>query len=243
LGVLNGLMVCEDCGSKLHLKRQVKKGKDGARYEYNYYDCAWSPAFKTEFATCTCHSVNRERLEELVLMYVRRDMEHAKAYEQEFLETVNAKQGKEQQSTLRKSQSELSKARKRITELDDIITRTFEHGITDTISKERFEFLINRYETEQSELKTKVAELEGILSEAESQTSNTEKFLELIRDVTMPTELTREFAYKIIESVIVGKAEFIGAGHHNKRQSIKIRYNYIGELESITHETSYRAKR
>jgi hypothetical protein len=243
LGVLNGLLVCDDCGSKLHMKRQSKRGKDGVRLIYNYYNCAMAPVFKTEFATCTCHSVHKERLEELILMYLRRDIEHAQAYEQEFLEKITANQSKEQKSTLRKTEAELSKTRKRIIELDDIITRTFEHGITEQIKKERFEFLINRYETEQAELKAKATELEAILSESESQTSNTEKFLKLIREVTIPTELTREFCYKLIECIFVGKAKFIGAGHHNKRQTIRIRYNYIGDMETIINESSYRARK
>jgi len=143
---------------------------------------------------------------------------------------------------LRKTEAELSKAKKRINELDDIITRTFEHGITEQIKKERFEFLINRYDIEQAELKIKATELEAIISEAESQTSNTEKFLELIREVTIPTELTRELCYKLIECIFVGKTEFVGAGHHNKRQAIRIRYNYIGDMETIINETSYRAR-
>ena len=173
-----------------------------------------------------------------MLLHIQKTLEHAQTHEQDFMEKITTSHGKEQRRLLRSSQLELSKAQKRIAELDDVIARTFEHGITEKLSKERFEFLLEKYEAEQAELKTKAAELERLLAEASHQTTSAERFLELIQGISAPTELTRELAYKLLECVLVGKAEFIGSGHHTKRQDIRIRYNHIGELENTTMETS-----
>ena len=82
LGILNRLLFCEDCGGKLHVKRQTKKGKDGVRLEYVYYDCQDSSAFK-KHSNCGCHAIKRESLEQLVFEELKQFLEFAKPYAQD----------------------------------------------------------------------------------------------------------------------------------------------------------------
>jgi len=236
LGVLNGLMVCEDCGGKLHLKRQIKKGKGGIRLEYNYYKCRNARQF-SEFATCFCHAIKREPLEQLVLEDIQRIVSLAKTSEKKFVEKVTTSEGKERKQTIKKAETELSKAKFRIDELDRIISKTYEHNVSGKLSDERFQKMLNGYESEQSELKTKVAELEKVIAEANTQTENADRFLALVRRYTEPTELTGELVREFVEKIVVGKAQHSDSGFRKKVQSVKIVYNYIGEFGETIMKT------
>jgi len=229
LGVLNGLIFCEDCGGKLHLKRARKTGKDGVQIEYCYYECRNSRVCRREFATCTTHSMRKEYIEELALKDLQCIMGFAKNNEEEFIVKVTASEGKERQRTLRKAETELSKSRHRVLELDRIINRIYEDNISGKISDERFQTMLQNYETEQSSLKTLVAELEITLRQANHQTESADKFLRLVRNYTEPTELSGELVREFIEKIVVGKPEYLGQGRRYKKQRVKITYSYIGE--------------
>ena len=237
LGVLNGLMVCEDCNGKLHLKRQIKKGRGGVRLEYCYYECRNARQF-TEFASCDCHAVKRELLEQLVLEDIQKIMVDAKKHETKFVEKVTASEGRERKQAIRKAETELTKAGFRIIELDRIINRIYEDHVAGKLSDERFEKMLAGYEVEQAGLKKQVFELEKIIGEANEQSANADKFLRLVRKYTEPTELTGELVREFIEKIVVGKAEHIGPGHRTKKQKVKIFYNYIGEYTDTIMETS-----
>ena len=237
LGVLNGLMVCEDCGSKLHLKRQIKKGRDDVRIEYCYYECRNARQF-SEFATCDCHAIKREPLEQLVLDEIQQVVAEAKENEVKFIEKMTASEGRERKQMIKKAETELSKAGFRIEELDRIINRIYEDHVAGKLSDERFEKMLTGYETEQADLKKRVSELEKAVGEVNEQTANADKFLRLVKKYTEPAELTGELIRDFVEKIVVGKAEHIGAGHRTKKQKIKISYNYIGEYTDTVMETS-----
>ena len=237
LGVLNGLMVCEDCGGKLHLKRQIKKGRDGARLEYCYYECRNARQF-SEFATCDCHAVKREPLEQLVLDDIRRVVGQVKSHEGKFIEKVTVSEGRERKQMIKKAETELTKSRFRIEELDRIISRIYEDHVAGKLSDDRFHKMLTGYETEQTDLKIKTAELEEVVSAVNEQTANADRFIRLVKKYTEPEELTGELVREFIEKIVVGKAEHIGPGHRTKRQKVKIVYSYIGEYTDTVMETS-----
>ena len=237
LGILNGMMVCEDCGSKLHLKRQVKKGKDGVRLEYNYYECR-NARLPCGLQTCDCHAIKREPLEQLVLEDIQSIVKYARQYESQFMQKVTSDSDKTRKQTLKKAESELDKSRLRITALDRIITATYEDKVEGRLSNERFEKMLATYESEQAGLQIKINELEIFLADANILNENTDRFLRLVKVYTDPTELTGELVREFIEKIIVGKAEHINGGHRRKTQRVRIIYNYIGEQTDTIMETN-----
>jgi len=105
--------------------RQVKKGKDDVRLEYNYYECKNTRQF-SEFASCECHAIKREPLEQLVLEDIQRIIKLVKKDESGFVNMMTATEDKERKQSVKKADSELTKAKYRITELNRIINRTYE---------------------------------------------------------------------------------------------------------------------
>ncbi len=111
-GVLNGLLVCGDCGGKLHLKRQIKKD-----VEYCYFECR-NARNRNENVTCTCHAVKREPLEQMVLEEIQQIVRCAKSSESTFIEKLRDSDVYERKQALKNAETELAKAKRRISELD-----------------------------------------------------------------------------------------------------------------------------
>jgi hypothetical protein len=108
------------------------------------------------------------------------------------------------------------------------------------ISTERFQFMLDGYESEQAELKIRRNDLENLIEEETKQTTETDKFLKLVHSYTAVTELTPEIAREFIEKIIVGQPIYTGKTKRwDKEQEIQIIYNYIGA--SPKTENKYRA--
>ncbi|MFZ2540096.1 MAG: DUF4368 domain-containing protein [Oscillospiraceae bacterium] len=84
------------------------------------------------------------------------------------------------------------------------------------------------YEVEQKELVAKVATLKQTIDCAKEQSSNTDRFLKLVKKYTEITELDAEIIREFIDKIIVFKAEKTD-GH--RTQKIQIYYNCIGAVK------------
>lgn len=134
MGVLNGRLYCEDCGSKLYIKRRA----NGAKPQYVYYICRQSRSNSDGFGNCTPHSIRKEIIEQLVLSDIQRVVTLAKDSEGRFVEMVNRQSRKDIEKNVRKAKTEYAKAENRVAQLDGIITQIYEDKVGGEISAERF---------------------------------------------------------------------------------------------------------
>ncbi len=125
-------------------------------------------------------------------------------------------------------------AHQRISKLDTIIQRLYEDNIEGKISDERFAKMNENYEAEQTQLKSRVTELEQLLSAEKDDAMNVNQFLALVKKYTEVQELTAEIIREFVEKIYVYQAEKVD-GH--RVQKIKVIWNYIGELPSTNSET------
>ncbi len=84
------------------------------------------------------------------------------------------------------------------------------------------------YENEQSELNSRIAELEKLLTTEKEKSLNTEHFLSVIRDYTEIKELSCEVIRAFIDKVFVHKVVKVDG---KRVQTIEIYYNGIGKIE------------
>lgn len=207
--------------------------------EYYYYVCRNSRTY-SDNSTCASHSIQREAIEAVVLKDLQRILKLAKTDVQKFVDKLTAASKKENERGLQKAKNELAKAKTRIATLDRIISRIYEDNIEGKISDERFATMLAEYEAEQSDLKTKVTELESLISVATAQTTNIENFLRLVRSYTKVTELTTEIVHEFIEKVLVGEAEYTPTRFSHwargKTQEVRIIYNYLGDISETIRE-------
>ena len=232
-GALDDVMYCADCGSRQHAKRSSCKNADGSVREYCNYVCKRSRSY-TEYASCTPHSISRSDVEKVVLDDLQRVFMLAKMNERKFAERLNAASQKENERSVQRAMGELAKSKTRIAALDRIISKIYEDNVEGKISDDRFQTMLAGYESEQSDLRAKAADLESLISEATVQTMNIESFLKMVRSRTEVTELTTEIVHEFIKRVEVSEAEYTEARFSHwargKTQKVRIIYNYLDDI-------------
>ncbi|MCL2509389.1 MAG: recombinase family protein [Oscillospiraceae bacterium] len=231
MGVLNGRLYCEDCGGRLHIKRKA----NGDKAQYVYYVCHRSRSNSDGLGNCTPHSIRKEIIEQLVLADIQRVCALARNHEESFIETASSKARKDNEKNLKKARTEYTKAESRAHQLDDIIAQLYEDKVSGELSAERFAKMLEKYEAEQADLSAKLDALRPLMSEAEEQTLNIERFLRLVKKYTEIEELTAEVVSEFIERIEVGETVMVNPRRFShwkdeKRQNIKIVYNYIGAM-------------
>ena len=234
-GPLEVTIFCPDCGDRLYAKRNTKTLSDGSIKDYCYYVCKNSRTY-SDLPTCTQHSIMRETLEAAVLQDLQRVIKLAKTDERKFAEKLNAASQKETERSTQKAKGELAKTNTRISTLDRIISKIYEDNVTGKISDERFQTMLTGYETEQTDLKAKVEELENLVVAATHQTSNMEMFLRLVRSHKEITELTIDIVNEFINRIEVSEAEYTPARFSHwargKTQNVRIIYNYLDDINT-----------
>lgn len=99
-----------------------------------------------------------------------------------------------------------------MTEIDQLIQKSYE-DMTKGLSKERFSTLTVSLETEQTQLKAAIPEMEAIL---DATAADFQRFIERARQVTRLTELTPEIVHEFIEKIVVSKPEKLDGKRHRQ---------------------------
>lgn len=223
VSIFSGLVFCEDCGQKMYYQSGKKERRDPP-----HFICS---SYSKNPDTCTSHYIGERTLTKLVLESMRRVFLNIQAFEKEFvrkqLESYDADKKKE----LTAKRRELEKAKKRIAEIDKLIQRIYEDNVIGKLSDERFATLSNTYETEQKELKEKLPEMESYLEAEIDKTVNLQKFVQKVKTITEPTELTGELVHEFIDKIVVSAAHYLDGKRY---QIIDIYYNGVGIIKPLS---------
>lgn len=225
VSIFSGLVFCEDCGQKMYYQSGKKERRDPPHFMCSSY--SKNPD------TCTSHYIGERTLTKLVIESMRRVFLNIHAFEKEFvrkqLESYDADKKKE----LTAKRRELEKAKKRIAEIDKLIQRIYEDNVSGKLSDERFATLSNTYETEQKKLKEKLPEMESYLEAETDKTVNLQKFVQKVKAITEPTELTGELVHEFIDKIVVSAAHYLDGKRY---QIIDIYYNGVGIIKPLNTE-------
>ena len=225
VSICSGLVFCEDCGQKMYYQSGKKERRDPP-----HFICS---SYSKNPDTCTSHYIGERTLKKLVLESMRRVFLNIQAFEKEFvrkqLESYDADKKKE----LTAKRRELEKAKKRIAEIDKLIQRIYEDNVIGKLSDERLATLSNTYETEQRELKEKLPEMESYLEAETDKTVILQKFVQKVKAITEPTELTGELVHEFIDKIVVSAARYLDGKRY---QIIDIYYNGVGIIKPLNPE-------
>ena len=147
-GLFSGLLYCADCGGKLHFA--TCKSFEGKQ---DHYVCS---KYKSGRGDCSAHYIREDVLRELVLEriqavneYIRDDVE---GFQEEWLHYRRA----DQERDIREDQKRVEQARKRLANLDVVMSRLYEDYALGEISKEKYKKMTADYEAEQERLKLEI---------------------------------------------------------------------------------------
>ncbi len=219
-GMFAGLVVCADCGSKLHFA--TCKNFDGKQ---DHYICA---KYKSGRGTCSAHYIREDVLRNVVSgAYPGRDRVYPGRCGGLSQEDWLMCRREEQEKSIREDKRRLEKAKKRLADIDKLITRIYEDMVLGSLSQERYQKMLEGYEAEQAELNNEVIGLEDWVATREEMEDNVDQFLALMEKYVDIPELTPTIVNEFIKQIIV----YAPDKSSGKTQKVKIVFNFLEEVE------------
>ena len=219
-GLFSGLLFCPDCGNKLHFA--TCKSFDGKQ---DHYVCS---SYKSGRGTCSAHYIREDVLRELVLeriravnAYIRQDVE---SFQEEWLQCRRS----DQERNIRENRKRVEQAKKRLADLDVLLSRLYEDFVLGDLSKERYKKMTADYEAEQERLKLEIEVTEEWLETQETMSADVDAFVALTQKYVDVPELTPTIVNEYIKKIEV----FAPDKSSGKRvQKVKIYFNFVDDVE------------
>lgn len=216
-GLFSGVAYCADCMSKLYFCTSNSMTENQDLYS-NY---------KSNTGSCTIHFIREKVLTALVLTHLQATLTYVRENEAKFVRLVMNRDAQEQRREMARKKVELSKAEKRVKELDVLFQRVYEDHATGKLTEELYTRLSGAYEAEQRGLEARAAELRWELEQSREQAVNVSHFLALVRKYTEVRELTLTIVNEFVNMVIVHAPTKVN-GHRS--QFVQVVYNLVGEV-------------
>lgn len=128
---------------------------------------------------------------------------------------------------------ELSRAKKRIAEIDTLIQKIYEDNASGKLSDERYATLSLSYEEEQKTLKAAVPELQSFLETETDKTESLQRFIQKVKQITELKVLTPELIHEFVDKIVVYAPRYLDG---KRVQLLDIYYGGVGILHELTPE-------
>ena len=143
-GLFSGLLFCADCGSKLNFATCNRfEGRQ------DRYICA---KYRSGRGACSGHIIREEVLRDVVLERIRAVTEMVRSDVEGFQEDWLQCRREDQEKSIREDKRRLAQAKKRLADIDVLVTRIYEDMVLGNLSQERYQKMAESYETEQASL-------------------------------------------------------------------------------------------
>ena len=195
IGMFSGLAYCADCGSKLSFcaAKSLKPNQE-------HYRCS---NYKSNRGECQAHYIREFSLQKIVLKAIQDLAAFVQEFEPVFLYLMDQKSNKEQKQEMVKLEQTVKSGKKRMDEIDLVISHLYEDNITGKISDERYMKMSENYESEQSVLAEQIEKCEANLIEMKKKTTDLRLLLQTLREYTDITELNRDLVNRLIQRIEV----------------------------------------
>ena len=217
VSMFSGLLYCADCGSKLGYS-----ATNNYKREQAYFFCS---GYRKNTDLCSAHYIREKVVAQLVLEGLQRLLWYVQVYEERFAQEQMERFGLQEKRELTAKRRELDKAKQRVSEIDQLIQKSYEDMSKGLLSEERFATLSLSLEAEQKQLKMVIPAMEASLDATTDKAADLQRFIERARQVTRLTELTPEIVHEFIEKIVVSKPDKVNGKRH---QQVDIHYNTIG---------------
>ena len=231
---LSGMVFCADCGSRMGYGAQNYKDKNRV----------WDPmsggfqcgAYRSGRTKCSSHYISARQLEGALLKAVRAISQHVLEDSESFADQMMSQWELKQARNSADEQSELNAAKRRIAELDNLIKGLYESQINGTMPERQVQKLIMQYDEEESEIESRVSNLESKREQAAPKKGDINRFIALVKKYQNITELTDNMLYELIDKIVVHAPN--GTRGNGRRQQIDICFSFVGNYMPSTLELS-----
>ena len=215
--MFSGMLYCADCGEKMYFC-----ASNNSKFEQSFFECSVHHKHRDK---CKVHFIRSVVLEDLVQTHMNAVVSYVARYEQHFRKVMTEKLQLESEEKLRVWKKQLSQNEKRIAELDRLFIKIYEDNAKGALSDEKFEMMSQRYEEEQSQLKSELVTLQKDIEVQEQQTENLEQFIQLASKYADGVPLTPYSLRELVKRIYVSAAD---KSSGKRKQSISIEYDFIG---------------
>ena len=232
--ILTGLVFCADCGRKMYNRRRGKSFDPiTGVYKEDYYGC--STYNLTRYFTgrsCTSHAIQTRMLRGLILETIRKVTAFALRDKTRFAEKIREQSKLKRASEAKDLQKKVTKAKRRVEELDRLLMKLYEDYALERIPYDRYSEYAGRYEGELKALKTELAADQQSLDLYTEDSENIERFYALANRYTDLSVLTDEIVLAFVDRILVHEPRMIDG---ERTLDVEIFLKHIGkvELESI----------
>jgi len=216
MSLLSGKVICADCKSKLHYCTT-----NGFEARQDFFTCA---NYRSNMGSCSAHYIRNVTLCNMVFKHIKKMLVYVQQFEEAFVRDQMDRLDNAMAMSISKAKVDVVTLRRRDEDLNTLFKRLYEDMVSGRITAERFDMLASEYEQEQKELKVKIAELEDLIENGETQTKDLKQLLANVRKYTDPQELTAQMVNDLVDKIIV-HAPDKSSGH--RKQKIEIYYNII----------------
>lgn len=220
---LSGMAFCADCGSRLTYHAQNMKDSEEWDPMSGGFQCS---KYRNIYQACSSHYVGVKALEAALLKAVQAVSQFVLEDEDAFIDQMMTQWELKQAKTSSEEQNELASAKRRITELDNLIRGLYESQINGTMPERQVQKLIRQYDEEQSQVESRISELEAKQAEIAPKKADISRFVALVRKYQNITELTDEMLYEFIDKIVVHAPN--GEHGNAREQKLDIYFNFIG---------------
>lgn len=217
--IFAGIAVCADCGGGL----RFGSNRTSPNHTYNYLCCSRKNEVGTK--SCTAHYTNYDRLCEAVLERIQNLYREVSLDKDALLGRLRSRVQEQTQANDNTKREEKAAFEKRKAELENILSKLYEDWASDRITEDMFSVMTAKFRTEHTELTQKLAALKDD-QETYEKKEDGRKLVELIEQMSYPTELTAELVNLLIQRIEIH--EPIGAHRQKfKPQEIEIFWRFV----------------
>ena len=216
-------LFCSDCKGPLFANTETQHRKNGTSKKYVSYIC--STYGRSGQSICSWHRIYEQTLAQIVLAEIRAQAQAVTLDEKAVVEHLQRKIAGFDEHRLSSTRKEISKLRRRVEELENLLGRLYEDKYGGAISEETFIMLIQKNEQERIQ---KAERLDTLLSEVdkvEKETAAIQSWTAIIRKYLDLQELDRTIVDELIDHIEVGERTVVDGQRH---QDIKVFYRFVG---------------
>lgn len=192
-----------------------------------YFNCTSYSLYGKEI--CSQHYIRYDTLYPYILSRIKFWTRIAETQEEALLKKLVDNDAKNFDAVMKNRAAELTKAKKRKAEIDQLFAKMYEDWVNERITEYNFNMMSERYQTEQQELDEKINTLEAELSTKKKATDNAEKWIAVLKQYSNPTELTAELLNTLVEKILIHETEENSFGE--TELVIDIIYRFVGKID------------